>query len=225
MVCVWLNDGMILHGSRHHFWFRRVVRLGKVSKMSDGDAAQSRSAIVLDLFDRYYDRVYAFARRSVGAGVAEDATQEAFLRLLQHPRLEELEISISYMLRVVQNILRRRHTRTVRLREILEREIKPRIRREENQMKAIYQRPEPREVLQKMDLEEAMGQLSNDERDTIRLVVCEGLSYAEAARSLGVSVTTLNNWRHRGLARLRGLVHAEGVLQEKSGRRYRGQTG
>ena len=218
----WRDD---LYGSRRHFWFRRVVRTGKVSKMSDGDAAQSRSAIVLDLFDRYYDRVYAFARRSVGAGVAEDATQEAFLRLLQHPRLEELDISISYMLRVVQNILRRRHTRTVRLREILEREIKPRIRREEDEMKAIYQRPEPREVLQKMDLEEAMGQLSNDERDTIRLVVCEGLSYAEAARSLGVSVTTLNNWRHRGLARLRGLVHAEGVLQEKSGRRYRGQTG
>ena len=194
--------------------------------MSDGESAERRSAIVLDLFDRYYDRVFAFARRSVGPNLAEDATQEAFLRLLQHPRLEELEISISYMLRVVQNILRRRHTRTARLREILEQEIKPRQRRKEaDGTKGIYQRPEPRTVLENMDLELALNRLSNDERDTIRLVVCEGLSYAEAARSLGVSVTTVNNWRHRGLARLRGLVHAEGVLHQKRNRTCRGQTG
>ncbi|MBC03577.1 MAG: hypothetical protein CMJ34_09795 [Phycisphaerae bacterium] len=195
-------------------------------RMSDGESAERRSAIVLDLFDRYYDRVFAFARRSVGPNLAEDATQEAFLRLLQHPRLEELEISISYMLRVVQNILRRRHTRTARLREILEQEIKPRQRRKEaDGTNGIYQRPEPRTVLENMDLELALNRLSNDERDTIRLVVCEGLSYAEAARSLGVSVTTVNNWRHRGLARLRGLVHAEGVLHQKRNRTCRGQTG
>ena len=64
--------------------------------MTDGDTAGKRSAIVLDLFDRYYERVHAFARRSVDANVAEDVTQEAFTRLLQHPRLEEMEISISY---------------------------------------------------------------------------------------------------------------------------------
>ena len=225
MVCVWLDGGMILHGSRRHFWFLRVVRPGKVSKMSDGDAAQSRSAIVLDLFDRYYDRVYAFARRSVGEAVAEDATQEAFLRLLQHPRLEELEISISYMLRVVQNILRRRHTRTVRLREILEQEMKTQYRQRAAMQDAADVRPEPMELLLKLDLEEAMNNLSHDERDTIRLVICEGLSYAAAARSLGVSVTTLNNWRHRGLARLREYANAEGLLRGKPVPRQRGRTG
>ena len=57
--------------------------------MTDGDAAGKRSAIVLDLFDRYYERVHAFARRSVDANVAEDVTQEAFTRLLQHPRVAE----------------------------------------------------------------------------------------------------------------------------------------
>ncbi|MCP4837460.1 MAG: helix-turn-helix domain-containing protein, partial [Phycisphaera sp.] len=41
------------------------------------------------------------------------------------------------------------------------------------------------------------------ERDAIRMVVVEGRSYAEAARSLGVSVTTINNWKHRGLEKLR----------------------
>ena len=130
---------------------------GKAIQMSHGDAADRRSEIVLDLFDRYYDRVYAFARRSVGASLAEDASQEAFVRLLQHPRLEELDIKISYLLRVVQNILRRRHTRTARLREILERELKPRERRRQDEMTSIYQRPEPREVLQNLDLEAAIS--------------------------------------------------------------------
>ena len=44
---------------------------------------------------------------------------------------------------------------------------------------------------------------AGDERDAIRMVVVEGRSYAEAARSLGVSVTTINNWKHRGLEKLR----------------------
>jgi RNA polymerase sigma-70 factor (ECF subfamily) len=194
--------------------------------MQDDEAAERRSAIVLDLFDRYYDRVYVFARRSVGPDVAEDATQEAFLRLLKHPRLEELEISVSYLLRVVQNILRRRHTRTVRLREILEREVVPAEKRKAGGIKPVYERPQSRASIQQVDLDRAMNRLSDDERDTIRLVVCEGLSYAEAARSLGVSVTTVNNWRHRGLARLRGVIDADRVLGgDLSPKRQRGETG
>ena len=99
--CVWHGDRVDRFHSRHGMFLPWGERKGKVFKMSEGEAARRRSAIVLDLFERYYSRVYAFARRSVGANVAEDATQEAFLRLLQHPRLEELDISISYMLRVV----------------------------------------------------------------------------------------------------------------------------
>lgn len=191
--------------------------------MTDGDAAGKRSAIVLDLFDRYYERVHAFARRSVDANVAEDVTQEAFTRLLQHPRLEEMEISISYLLRVVQNLLRRRYTRTAKLRTILERELAPRERRRRERMAMMDDPPEPGLLLREVRLEEALGRLSSDERDTIRLVVCEGLSYAEAARSLGVSVTTVNNWRHRGLQKLRrfirdGRVEPVSPLEHRPGR-------
>ena len=191
--------------------------------MTDGDAAGKRSAIVLDLFDRYYERVHAFARRSVDANVAEDVTQEAFTRLLQHPRLEEMEISISYLLRVVQNLLRRRYTRTAKLRTILEREFAPRERRRRERMAMMDDPPEPGLLLREVRLEEALGRLSSDERDTIRLVVCEGLSYAEAARSLGVSVTTVNNWRHRGLHKLRrfirdGRVEPVSPLEHRPGR-------
>lgn len=169
---------------------------------------RDRAEIVLDLFEMYHDRVYAFARKSAEPAVAEDATQEAFVRLLQHPRLEELDISISYLLKIVHNILRRRFTRSVRLREIVEEKIKPRIRQNEEDSS-----PQPLRVAEDLtnlgQVEQAFGRLSPDERDALRMIVCEGKSYAHAARSLGVSVTTINNWKHRGLSKLRGQLESE----------------
>ena len=55
-------------------------------------ATTERATLVLDLFDRYYERVYAFLRKSTTPDVAEDLSQEVFLRLLQHPDLERLTI-------------------------------------------------------------------------------------------------------------------------------------
>ncbi|MAC20204.1 MAG: hypothetical protein CMJ23_11115 [Phycisphaerae bacterium] len=186
---------------------------------------EKRSDIVLDLFDRYYERVYAFARKSADTAVAEDATQEAFVRLLQHPRLEELEISISYLLKIVHNILRRRHTRASRLREILDEEVVPR-----NQYRArgdalLYDRPDSETVAGIDSLDRAFSRLGTDERDAVRLIVCEGRSYAEAAKSLGVSVTTINNWKHRGLEKLRKQLSAEKVLGSAFLAEVPGRTG
>ena len=171
-----------------------------------------RSEIVLDLFEQYYDRVYAFARKSAEPAVAEDAAQEAFIRLLQHPRLEELEISISYLLKIVHNILRRRHTRSVRLREILDEEVTPRQRLRNEADSFCIQRGDVDTVADLKTLDRAFARLGDDERDALRMIVCEGRSYAEAARSLGVSVTTINNWKHRGISKLRKHLMAEDVL-------------
>ena len=193
--------------------------------MSEERPVLRRADIVLDLLERYYDRSYAFARKSVDAATAEDAVQEAFSRLLQHPRLEELDISIGYMLRTVQNILRRRFRRAARLREIIETEVVPEASRA---MHASNRADSEERHLTEVDvesLERAMARLGADERDTIRLIVCEGLSYAEAARSLGVTVSTINNWKHRGLGRLRKLVEAERTLGTLVARAKPGRTG
>ena len=193
--------------------------------MVDSENSSKRADIVLDLFDRYYDRVYAFARKSAEASVAEDATQEAFVRLLQHPRLEELEISISYLLKIVHNILRRRHSRAVRLREILDDEVIPRTRvRHDGEMR-LFDRPDTDAVAGVDSLDRAFARLSVDERDALRLIVCEGRSYADAARSLGVSVTTINNWKHRGLGKLRKQLAAERVLGPAFLSEAHGRTG
>ena len=51
-----------------------------------------------------------------------------------------------------------------------------------------------------------MDQLSMDERDAIRMIIQDGKSYTHAAEALGVTVTTINNWKHRGLTKLKKLT-------------------
>jgi len=177
------------------------------------DVRQHRSDLVLDLFEAYYERVYAFARKSAEPAVAEDATQEAFVRLLQHPRLEELEISVSYLLKIVHNILRRRYSRSVRLREILDEKVKPQ-ERQRYEAGDVLEGKTQESVATMKSVERAFGRLSSDERDSLRMIVCEGKSYVHAARSLGVSVTTINNWKHRGIDKIRRSLDAEKAIED-----------
>jgi RNA polymerase sigma-70 factor (ECF subfamily) len=177
-------------------------------------ATTERATLVLDLFDRYYERVYAFLRKSTTPDVAEDLAQEVFLRLLQHPELERLTISISYLLKIAHNLLRRRYARAARLRELLEE------RAQADDSLDAYT-PGARREQEKPNvtpdiLETALGLLGKDEQDAIRLIVCEGKSYQHAAEALGVSVTTINNWKHRGIVKLRGIV--SGKPSEATGR-------
>jgi RNA polymerase sigma factor (sigma-70 family) len=177
-------------------------------------ATETRATLVLDLFDLYYERVYAFLRKSTTPDVAEDLSQEVFVRLLQHPDLESLTISISYLLKIAHNLLKRRYQRATRLRELLEE------RANMNTEAAgaptrVRQAPEP---LSNDVLETALGLLGKDEQDAIRLIVCEGKSYQHAAESLGVSVTTINNWKHRGIVKLRKLVEDATACADAEGR-------
>jgi len=163
---------------------------------------ESRSDFIMRLFDAFYDRVYAFSRKSAPADVAEDVTQEVFIRILQHPRLEELTLSVSYLIKVAHNLLRRRHSRSVRLRELLSTAVTDNmVQRHGRPDRARTDRVQNR--LEAHQVEEAMGELTPDEQDAIRMIVWEGKSYEHAAHSLEVSVTTINNWKHRGLAKLR----------------------
>lgn len=166
----------------------------------------NRSELVLELFDAYYNRVYAFARKSAGPAVAEDVAQEVFMRVLQHPRLETLSISISYLLKIAHNLLRRRYSRSVRLMEILDDHVRPVVERK-------YAGDTRATSAERAVLDSAIRRLSSDEQEAIRLIVCEGHSYAQAAMSLDVSVTTINNWKHRGLTKLRQHLEEESGIE------------
>ncbi len=162
---------------------------------------EDRGAIVLSLFESYYDRVYCFIRRSLPPEQAEDIAQELFVRLLEHRNLENLTISVSYLIKIADNLIKRRYQRNKRFRQWLEtqdqrRDIGP---------DATNASDAP-DALEDQALERALDQLSPEERDAVRLIVCQEMSYEHAARSLGVSVTTINNWKYRGLRKLKQSV-------------------
>lgn len=177
---------------------------GQASELepSPMQVSRTRAELVLQLFDDFYERVYAFLRKSTTPEVAEDLAQEVFVRLLQHPELERLTITASYLIKIAHNLLRRRYARATRLRELLE----ERSGAGHGPAADGAGEREPAGVPLALDarlLDAAMGLLSSDEHSAVRLIVCEGRSYQHAAQSLGVTVTTINNWKHRGLTKMR----------------------
>lgn len=174
-------------------------------------ATEIRAALVLDLFDSYYERVYAFLRKSTTPDVAEDLAQEVFLRLMQHPELERLTISVSYLLKIAHNLLRRRYARANRLRELLEDRVNDNPEACGAPVGPLGASGGSSLPVSSEVLETALGLLGKDEQDAIRMIVCEGKSYQHAAEALGVSVTTINNWKHRGIVKLRRLMQDQQI--------------
>ena len=166
--------------------------------------SEIRSLVVMRLYEACSLRVYAFLRRSLPADAAEDLTQETFLRLLQLRNLEKKSISISYLFRVAQNLVRRRYNVAARSRAFHEKVLR-------NEVEFASKVDDPNAQLVALEAEHlgpAIETLVPHERETIRLIVCEGLSYSDAARILQVPVSTVNNWKHRALRKLRGFIDA-----------------
>ncbi|MFM7258975.1 MAG: RNA polymerase sigma factor, partial [bacterium] len=85
------------------------------------EASAERSRIVGELYRANYHRVFGFARRLVGEDEAEEVAHEAFCRLLKVRNLERMTISTAYLLRIAENLIRRKYERAQRYRVVLER--------------------------------------------------------------------------------------------------------
>lgn len=168
---------------------------------------EERGALVLSLFESYYDRVYCFIRRSLPPEQAEDIAQELFIRLLEHRDLENRSISVSYLIKIADNLIKRRYQRNKRFQRWLE---------SQNQRRDIgpvaMAASDAPDALDDQVLEKALDVLSPEEQNAVRLIVCQGMSYEAAACSLGVSVTTINNWKYRGLRKLKESVNHQQQL-------------
>lgn len=178
------------------------------------DERAARARIAGELYEAHFHRVYAFVRRSLDDAEAEEIAHEAFVRLLKVRDLERMTISVAYLLRIAENLLKRRFERSQRYRAILERMGRGApglLGDSEDAPGAIVVRRTEEEPAGKADsqrLQSALGCLTSGEQSAIRLIVCEGLEYDAAARSLGVPVSTINNWKHRGIAKLRQLIES-----------------
>lgn len=159
--------------------------------------------VVLELFESCFERVYGFVRKTADPETAEEVTQDVFARLLFLQEFETKQISVSYLIKIADNLLKRRYRRQERwgqVGEILGRDLSA-----DQGAKAARHNIEADDAR----VTAAMDRLSGDERAAVQLIVCEGLSYEAAARALGVEVSTINNWKHRGIQKLKQHVGAE----------------
>lgn len=179
-------------------------------EMADGGL---RACIVGDLYNSYYHRVFCFTRRFVRDEEAEEVAHEAFVRLFRVKNLETMTISVAYLLRIAENLLKRRHERAQRYRRVIEQSgivaglQQASEQRGESPERSWTGERAPQDLwVDSARLESVLGQLTQEEQAAVRLIVCEGLDYQAAARSLGVPVSTINNWKHRGLSKLKQLI-------------------
>lgn len=191
----------------------------------------ARAELVASLYRDAYHRVYAFVRRSVSDIEAEEIAHEAFIRLFRVRNLERMTVSVAYLLRIAENLLKRRHERAARYKVVLEESARAAAAARgewivdagasggcEADVPAGSASAEARagshgasgaatpEAVLVAVLEAMQDRLTSEEQAAIRLIVCEGLDYQSAARSLGVPVSTINNWKHRGIAKLKQFV-------------------
>ncbi len=156
----------------------------------------NRANLVLELFDAYYKRVYCFTRKSLAPSAAEDIAQEVFTRLLQVKALEEKTITSSYLIKIADNLIKRRYNKAQRKNQYIDSQ-------REEAIRDLRNLRDDKPQWSSDEITDAMASLPSHERDAVRLVICEGLSYEEASISLGVPVSTVNNWKYRGMNKLK----------------------
>ncbi|MEK6703237.1 MAG: sigma-70 family RNA polymerase sigma factor [Planctomycetota bacterium] len=154
----------------------------------------SRGVLVMKLFEEFYERVYWFARRSVDAPTAEDVAQEVFVRLLRIVDLEDRLVTSSYLVKVADNLIKRRHKQ-----KLLQERFEHIERRSGDEPEWIDREVEPAQPVN----DPALARLSKQEHAALRLIVCEGLSYEAVSKSLAANVSTVSNWKFRGLRKLK----------------------
>lgn len=142
------------------------------------------------IFERHFDALYGYARRRVGADLAEEVATETFVRAFDRRRTFDSNRPDArpWLLGIAANLLRR-HWRTER-------------RRLEAYARAGGLEAAPAGDATRVEVAAALDSLSRDERETLFLFAVADLSYEEIADALEIPVGTVRS----RLARARGRV-------------------
>ena len=178
---------------------------------------RAKEELVAALVSLYYSRVHAFVRKRESIEVADDVTQEVFFRLMKLQNLEKMTLKVGYLLCIAENLLKRRAGQKSRFQEVLLQsgrvgshatEAKDRglgaelwVGRE-----AAANAYQGTRSIDAEELGRVLALLPVHESSAVRMIVCDGLSYEAAGNALAVPASTVNNWKHRGLQRLRQLI-------------------
>jgi RNA polymerase sigma-70 factor (ECF subfamily) len=162
----------------------------------------------------HIDRLYRAAWSVCGSREeAEDLVQETFARVLRKPRLLRSEDDLGYLLRVLRNtFFSQRRTASRR----------PQTSPLPDDLDLVE---DSRAVLpeSRIDTEElytAISDLPDDFRDALVAIDVVGLSYREAAKSLGVREATITTRLHRARQRVaQTLATSEAEAEAEAERR------
>lgn len=166
-----------------------------------------QNQVVQDLFEQYSERLFCFARKFLPPNQSEDIVQEVFTRLMQVEELDTRTISIGYLIKMADNLIKRKYRRAQRFCRYMQEEGARRA--------AEAPRPVSHDSVASghrawsPDLAEALASLPLREQQALRFIICEGMSYEATARTMGVPISTLNNWKFRGLQKLRDYALSE----------------
>jgi RNA polymerase sigma factor (sigma-70 family) len=144
---------------------------------------------LMDILFRRYSKELLFFASQRASHAAEDLVQEAYLRLMQHPNLESIGNHRAFLYRTTSNLTVDFHRRQV-LEARYQQEPTPDLEIDAQIVKA--QTPSPELHLsqqQELDmLRDMLQELPEITRNAFLLNRIEGLSHAEVAKRLGISV-------------------------------------
>ncbi len=178
------------------------------------------------LVDRYRDAVYSVAIRYMRrTDLADDVTQDAFMRAydaLDSFRNDEGRGFKSWLLRIATNraldVLRFEARRPAR-------SLDAAMDAEDSNWEPVTDADHPVELAERAALqhylEQALGELAEDQRLAVILFDIEGYSYEEISEISGVAVGTVKSRLHRGRARLREILNESEHGRELLGGRAR----
>ncbi len=170
-----------------------------------GDMSTAETALVAALYDEYGPALYRVAYRFLqDRGRAEDAVQEVLLRAWRHPeRLDPATGSLrAWLFTVARNVLTDQWRAD---------QARPRTVADETAVEAVAAVDVFDRLVEGWQVEEALGDLSLDQRRVLVEVYYRGRSVAEAARELGIPAGTVKSRTHYALRTLRAALERRGL--------------
>lgn len=160
-----------------------------------------------DIFDRYADRIYNFCfRRTASWSAAEDAMSAAFLEVWKVRRkATSYDGSLLPWLCTVAGNVCRNAMRGQRRRNALAEKLRL-VEHVDDHADAVASRVDDERRM--AELAEAISSLNKRDRQILMLVAWDGLTYRQAAQTLGIPVGTVRSRASRARRRLTELMAA-----------------
>jgi RNA polymerase sigma-70 factor, ECF subfamily len=166
--------------------------------LSLAHAAQIEPLAFAALYDRYIDRIYAYALRQSGdEALAQDVTSATFEKALRSLRRSGWrgQSFLAWLYRIARNETIAHHRQARRMTDL-----PPDLPAAGDQEEGLLAGQEQEQLVR------GLARLSARDQEVLNLRFIEGLSSAEAAEVLGCSLPNLYLQAHRALRRLRKII-------------------